>query len=208
MKRIFRVRIKGWTASFRYPIFMYGFQPTLPVPPYSTVYGIISAACGRIITPEDLKVWFVFTSESKGKDLETIYEWERGKINKKNVLIREFLLNPTLYLYIEREEIVHCFKVPYYPILLGRSSDLAFVSEIKQVNLISKEEFLLGGVILPFPPIRKLNGMIQALPMYFSNTIPRAPLGTRPWFIVSKFQKYEGKGLVDEEKGWGVIVQE
>ena len=98
MDSFYRIKITGWTASFRYPIFIYGYQPTLPIPPYSTVYGLISAACGKIITPKDIEVRYVFKSGAKGVDLETIYEWERGKISKPNVVKREFLLNPQMYL--------------------------------------------------------------------------------------------------------------
>jgi len=208
MNSYYRIKIVGWTASFRYPIFVYGYQPTLAVPPYSTVYGLISAAYGKIVTPNEVEVRYVFNSAGKGVDLETIYEWMRGKISKSNVIRREFLLHPELYLYIKEKEMADSFKKPSYPLLLGRSTELAFVEEIKKVNLIQKANFKVGGIILPFPPIRSLNGTIQALPTHFSDTFPREPLGTRSWFIVKDFQNYEGKGWVDEEKGWGVIVEE
>jgi CRISPR-associated protein Cas5t len=208
MNSLYRIKIVGWTASFRYPIFVYGYQPTLPVPPYSTIYGLISAATGKGITPEDAKVKYVFKSAAKGVDLETIYEWARGEISKSNVIRREFLLYPELYLYIKEKEIADCFKKPFYPLLLGRSTELAFAEEIKKVDLIQKENFKVGGIILPFPPIHSLNGTIQALPTHFSQSFPREPIGTRPWFLVKDFQNYEGKGWVDEEKGWGVIVEE
>jgi len=208
MQVFYRIKIIGWTASFRYPIFVYGYQPTLPVPPYSTVYGLISAAVGKVVTPKDLEVKYVFKSAAKGVDLETIYEWKVGGITKSNVIKREFLLNPELYLYIKEKDIADHFKKPHYPLLLGRSCDLAFVEEIKKVSLIYSEHFSVGGVILPFPPTYHLNGMIQALPTHFSEAFPRAPQGTRPWFLVKDFQSYEGKGWVDEEMGWGVIIEE
>jgi len=208
MSRYYRIKIIAWTSSFRYPIFVYGYQPTLPVPPYSTIYGLISAACGRWITPDDVNVKYVFKSDAKGVDLETIYEWGRGKISKSNVVKREFLLNPELYLYIENAEIAECFKKPAYPLLLGRSTELAFVEEIKKITLVESDNFLVGGTVLPFPPLWELNGMIQSLPTYFSNTFPREPMGTRSWFLIKDFQKYKGKGWIDEEKGWGVIIGE
>ncbi|MCD6094406.1 type I-B CRISPR-associated protein Cas5 [bacterium] len=209
MCSFYRIKITGWTASFRYPIFVYGYQPTLPLPPYSAVYGLISAACGRLVTPADnIEIKYVFKSDSKGVDLETIYEWKVGGITKSNVIKREFFLNPELYLYTKEKEIADCFRKPYYPLLLGRSTELAFVEEIKKVNLIKKENFMVGGIILPFPPMWPLNGIIQALPTHFSDTFPRKAIGTRPWFLVKDFQKYRGKGWVDEEKGWGVIIEE
>jgi len=207
MNSFYRIKITGWTASFRYPIFVYGYQPTLPLPPYSTIYGLVSAACGKMITPKVLDVKYVFKSNAKGVDLETIYEWKIGGITKSNVIKREFLLNPELYLYIKEKEVVDCFKKPEYPLLLGRSTELALVEEIKKVNLIKKENFIVGGIILTFPPLWSLSGIIQSLPTYFSNTFPREPLGTRAWFLVKDFQNYKGKGWVDEEKNWGVILK-
>ncbi len=204
----YRIKITGWISSFRYPIFVYGYQPTLPVPPYSTIYGLLSAACGRTISPEDSDVKFVFKSSGKGVDLETVYEWSFNKISKTNVIKREFLMNPELYLYIENEDLAFCFRKPAYPLLLGRSTELAFVEEIRRVKLVKKNSFTVGGVLLPFPPMRSLNGMVQALPTHFTQTLPREPRGTRAWLIVKDFQEYQGIGWVDEEKGWGVIIEE
>jgi CRISPR-associated Cas5-like protein len=45
-----RVEIRAYSASFRLPGMM-GYQATSPVPPPSTVYGILAAACGREVTP-------------------------------------------------------------------------------------------------------------------------------------------------------------
>jgi len=208
--KIYRITLKGWTVSFRYPIFVIGFQPTLPVPPYSTVYGLISAACGRRITPEELPVWYVFKSETKSVDLETIYEISAKYAlqAKSNVVKREFLFNPELYVYLQNKEIAESFRRPHYPLLLGRSTELVFVEDIRETELVFVEgKFTLGGTILPFPPMWPLNGIIQALPTHFSDTFPRKPLGTRPFFLVRDFQRFEGKGWVDEEKGWGVKVE-
>ena len=99
--KFLRIKIEGWTASFRYPIFISGFQPTLPVPPLSTIYGILSAAKGDLVSPKDTNLAFVFTSEAKSIDIETIYELKGMKGNKTNILKREFLYNPKLYLYLE-----------------------------------------------------------------------------------------------------------
>ncbi|WP_298938611.1 CRISPR-associated protein Cas5, partial [uncultured Dysgonomonas sp.] len=35
-----RIKINSWTSSFRYPNLISGFQPTLEVPPVSTVMGL------------------------------------------------------------------------------------------------------------------------------------------------------------------------
>ena len=63
--RVLRVHLMGWTASFRYPIFVTGYQPTLPVPPVSTIYGLISAAKGEYVIPEQTKVGYVIKVKRK-----------------------------------------------------------------------------------------------------------------------------------------------
>ena len=89
--KVLRIKVEGWTASFRYPGFISGFQPTLPVPPVSTIYGLISAARGEFTVPEDVSTGYVFDFESKAVDLETIYELSPGLSAKSNVVKREFL---------------------------------------------------------------------------------------------------------------------
>ena len=81
-----RILIEGWTASFRYPAFISGFQPTLPVPPLSTIYGLLSAAKGELVTPDETNVGFVFDYDAKAVDLETIYELKGLKGNKSNYI--------------------------------------------------------------------------------------------------------------------------
>ena len=46
--RIYRIEITSWTASFRYPNIISGYQPTLCVPPLSTVLGLINACAESI----------------------------------------------------------------------------------------------------------------------------------------------------------------
>jgi len=92
-----RIKIEGWTASFRYPGFISGFQPTLPVPPLSTVYGLISAAKGELVGPDDVSIGYVFESQSKAIDLEAIYELSPGLTAKSNVVKREFLFDAEMY---------------------------------------------------------------------------------------------------------------
>ena len=106
-----RILIEGWVTSFRYPAFISGFQPSLPVPPLSTIYGLISAAKGDLVTPKDLSVGYVFTHRGKAVDLETIYELA-GLKGKSNVIKREFLVDPKLYLYLDDPGYEKYFKIP------------------------------------------------------------------------------------------------
>jgi CRISPR-associated protein Cas5t len=205
--RVLRVHLVGWTASFRYPIFVTGYQPTLPVPPVSTIYGLISAAKGEYITPKDTKVGYVMRSDAKGVDLETIYMLSNDNSVKSNIYKREFLLNPDLYVYLTNLSFKEAFKKPEYSLLLGRSSDLMMVEEVKEIDLVQKHgKKRVGGTVVPFGE-EGIWGPLQALPMYFSNTIPREAIRIRPYYVLGDFIEYEGDSFwYDEELDWGVYI--
>ncbi len=205
--KLLRILIEGWTASFRYPAFISGFQPTLPVPPLSTIYGLLSAVKGELVTPNETNVGFVFDYDSKSVDLETIYELKGLRGNKSNVAKREFLFNPKLYLYLDNLDFKKFFRKPTYPILLGRSSDLAFINEIKEIDVKMKKNIRLGKTILPYG-LKGSFGVIQALPTHFSNEIPRKAIGTKPFILMNQFFDYSEECYYDEELDWGVWIHE
>ncbi len=205
--KFLRILIEGWTASFRYPTFISGFQPTLPVPPLSTIYGLLSAVKGELVTPDDIGVGFVFESEAKSIDLETIYELKGLKGNKSNVAKREFLFNPKLYLYVDDLEFKKFFEKPAYPVLLGRSSDLAFIKHVEKINMDMKTDVNLGKTILPFGTEGAF-GVIQALPTHFSEDIPRKAIGTKPYVLMNQFYKYSNECYYDEKFDWGIWIHE
>ncbi len=203
-----RVKIRGWTASFRYPIFISGFQPTLPVPPLSTVYGLLSAAKGEPVTPEDTPVGYLFFSQAKAVDIETVYELKENLgVSKTNVIKREILYNPILYLYIPQMDMKDYFKRPAYQLLFGRSSDLCMVEEIREVELEEgADEMRVGCTLVPFP-MEGISGVIQALPTHFTQDIPRKAQGTRMFCVMEKLDRYRGKEFYyDREMDWGVYI--
>ncbi len=227
--KVIRVHITGWVASFRNPLFISGFQPTLPLPPLSTLYGLLTAAKGDWVTPHDVAIGFVFQSNGKAVDLETVYEFKetltpKSKINKQqsglgsskvlysmwmnpNIKKREFLVNPQLYLYSPEMWLQEVFERPYYPLLLGRSSDLATVKSIEEIELESRSETIYRDTLIPFPD-EQLYGQVQTLPTHFTAEIPRRSLGTRPYFLVTEQIKYSGNVFQDPEKKWGVYLHE
>ncbi|MEG1485104.1 MAG: type I-B CRISPR-associated protein Cas5b [Bacteroidales bacterium] len=188
---VFKIDITAWTSSFKYPNLISGFQPTLEVPPISTVLGMINAAAGKYIEYEKLTIGYYFEYEAKQVDLETIYQIganEKGipqNTVKSNIINREFLFNTHLIIYLQNKEIVDYFRQPIYQILLGRSNDLATINKIEQVDLqlIDKAKKIKGQVI-PFND-NFLPGSIQALPIYFTNAIPRNNLGTEAFSVLN-----------------------
>ena len=205
--KVIRVHITGWVASFRNPLFISGFQPTLPLPPLSALYGLLTAAKGDWVTPHDVSLGFVFHSNGKAIDLETVYEFA-GKLDaKSNINRREFLIEPELYLYTPDISLREAFERPHYPLLLGRSSDLATVKSIDEIELESQSETTYQNTILPFPDLQ-LHGQVQALPTHFTAEIPRRPCGTRAYCLITEPIKYQGEVLQDPEKKWGVYLHE
>lgn len=189
--KVFKIDITAWTSSFRYPNLVSGFQPTLEVPPISTVLGLINAAAGKYIKHNNLKIGYYFDFEAKQVDLETIYQIEahdKGypkNTAKSNIINREFLFNSHLILYLDDEDLVNYFRLPVYPLLLGRSNDLATVNSIEKVELKEVQNARkIKGQIVPFLE-NHLPGLIQPLPKYFSDTIPRNNIGTEAYSVIS-----------------------
>jgi CRISPR-associated protein Cas5t len=189
--KVFKIDITAWTSSFKYPNLISGFQPTLEVPPLSTVLGLINAVAGKYIQHKKLKIGYYFEFEAKQVDLETIYQIEAHEkgypksSTKSNVINREFLFNNHLIIYVQEKEIADYFRMPIYPLLLGRSNDLATVNSITEIELADTSAAdKIKGQIIPFSG-NYLPGLIQPLPKYFSNTIPRNNLGTEAYSIIS-----------------------
>lgn len=192
----YTIDIRSWTASFRYPNLISGIQPTLEVPPLSTVLGLINAAAGFYVNHKQLSIGYYFEFQGKEIDLETIYmiDSNKGKATnnaKSNVIKREFLFENFLRLYVSDEEIVNYLKFPVYPLVLGRMNDLASVDltgihkkSLSEVDNADK----IKGQIVPFAN-NYLPGVIQALPKYFSNTIPRQNIGTESYSVLNHNSK-------------------
>lgn len=192
--KLYTVDLTSWTASFRYPNLISGFQPTLEVPPVSTVLGLINAAAGRYLPHQQLTIGYYFRYEAKCVDLETIYQIEvdkrTGRPNNNvntNVLRREFMFDTFLRLYTDQPAIADCFRQPYFPLLMGRMNDLATVERISRESI----EFApvvnatrIRGQVVPFSK-NYLPGTIQALPQYFTNDIPRQNIGTEPYSVLN-----------------------
>lgn len=187
---VYTIDITSWTASFRYPNLISGFQPTLEVPPISTILGLINAAAGSYQKYEELKIAYYFEYKGKDVDLETIYQISSNNgvpsnNAKSNVIRREFLSDTFLRLYVLDERIAGFFHKPYYSLVLGRMNDLASVVRIEKRELSSVSEAeKLRGQIIPFLRFN-LPGQIQALPKYFTDTFPRNNIGTEAYSIIN-----------------------
>lgn len=189
--KAFKIDVTAWTSSFKYPNLISGYQPTLEVPPISTVLGLMNAVAGKYIKHTNLILAYYFEYAAKQTDLETIYQIEAHEkgypknTTKSNIINREFLFNNHLIIYLLDKNIVDYFHAPVYPLLLGRSNDLATINSIKEVDLKEiKNASKIKGQIIPFAG-NFLPGDIQPLPKYFSDSIPRNNIGTEIYSVIS-----------------------
>jgi CRISPR-associated Cas5-like protein len=82
MKNVFKIEISTWTSSFRYPNIISGFQPTLEVPPISTVLGLINAAAGKYLDFNQQEIGYYFEFGAKAIDIETLYQVDKISADK------------------------------------------------------------------------------------------------------------------------------
>ncbi len=166
--------MKGFTASFRLPFAISGVQLSLPVPSYPNILGIISCCMGKNIRPKDTSIGFEFEYESKGQDIERFVRWDYnlGKpiLKSKGPAIRkrEFLINPSLILYIPNLDLLEDFRFPQGIPTLGRSQDLAWIDNIDQIEITPIESGKIGGTLIPSSKLNGtlINGFIFRLPEY------------------------------------------
>ncbi len=164
--KVLKVELEGITASFRYPHFLVGRQPSYPMPPPATIYGHVCSAVGDYIDPASFSFACYFTYQGKGDDVESIYQTTpgSGKIIKQwgeinnvelnmNPYLREILLFPRLTLYIDSPEglqnLYNAFRSPRYPVILGRSQDMAGYRRVDVIELEKASYAYFEGTLLP-----------------------------------------------------------
>lgn len=170
--RVLRVKTTAQTTSFRYPRVQVGRLPTFDMPPPATIYGHLAGVLGEWFDPADLQFAYTFQHAGKALDLETIHPIERGSgratfskrgwtyvVNVQcdaNVQRREFLLKPTLTLYLRSTDehllnrLQSAFLSPYFGYILGRSQDLATCASSELIELGSSEDAYFSHTLLPF----------------------------------------------------------
>lgn len=204
----YRVKLSGWTASFRHPQFVTGMQPTLPVPPPSTIYGLVSSAAGYWVDPTGCSLAYVFDAKGAATDLETIYQFSKSDVAKSNVILREWLCDWQLWLYFTERTWADLFEEPVFPLVLGRQQELAHV-ELQTNNVVMEVDLeqvptTLRGTTVPFP-FWEVAGMVMALPLAMSPTLPRQAIGVRPWQLLRESTKITSPNVWhDAELGQGV----
>lgn len=186
--RVLKVVLEGITTSFRYPHFMMGVQPSFPMPPPATIYGHICSALGEWVDAAGLAFAYHFTAQQSVEDLEHIHVLsassgnlpgsQHPKVLEGNVnpFKRTVLFQPRLVLYLNRTEWASAFHTPRYPVILGRSQDLATYTSVSVVDLETSEQIYLEHTLLPYKMATRTSvGIVTLMPRWIDYERNRQP---------------------------------
>lgn len=172
--KLLHVRLEGWTATFRLPLIYSGTALTAPVPPYSTLLGLIGNLAAREISPDETRIGYTFQSAGTSYDLETTRRLELDKSGRlksqrvPGIATRQFHVRPTLDLYLDNLSFREAFESPANTPCLGRSQDVAWIKKPEEVEAEPCAEGDVRGTLIPFPQ-PGASGQILNLPDYFIN---------------------------------------
>ncbi len=156
---ILSIRGTAVTASFRVPE-THTFQKTLPLPPKTTIIGMMGAAMGLTLESAydyvlQNKIMVSVYGQHKGtiKDL-----WNYRKIKNKSysaediknrmhydTLIREYLYDNEFFFYFGSpdheplKKIREAFASPVYALTVGNSDDLLKICKISEISELNEE---------------------------------------------------------------------
>lgn len=142
MTPLLYVRLSGAVASFRYPYITIGRQLSYPLPPLSTLYGLLCAAYGDEYPRDELYIGYFFhASPTTTDDLEKLWLLKRESPTRvsmtSNVFRRELLVDVTLELYIQApalERLMEAFRAPFYWLTLGRSQEMVSIESVELIT--------------------------------------------------------------------------
>lgn len=186
--QVLKIVAEGFVASFRYPHFMLGVQPTFQIPPPATIYGHICSVLGEWFDPAGVKFAMHFTYQARFNDIEHthIVTPATGKLpgtkqpkvleGSINPYLRELLFRPRLVLYLNKPEWMGAFRTPRYPVLLGRSQDLFTYTKIETINLQQDNHAYLEHTLAPYDMVRQTGkGIVVLMPRYLDYHNKRYP---------------------------------
>lgn len=172
--KLLRIQIRGWTATFRLPLLYSGTGLTSPLPPYSTLLGLLGALAGREINHDETRIGFAFQSNGLAIDRESLKRLRidsAGRLGiqpKPNNRMNQFHVCPQLNLYLDNTDFRQFFDEPRNPPCLGRSQDVAWVESVREVEATPVTQGVIRGTLIPFPQ-KGASGQILVLPDYFDN---------------------------------------
>lgn len=201
--RVLRIDLEGTMTSFRYPHFLVGRQPSYPMPPPATIYGHVASALGEFPDRSAFRFAYSFACAGKGDDLETAHLVEVGSRRpdrtlgfvknlegNANPVWREVLLFPRLTLYLDApghlDDFARAFREPRFPVVLGRSQDLAAYRSVELVELEDAPAGYLEGTLLPWSwRLRTPAGVLATMPR-FIDPLDRRRVDWAPYLVLER----------------------
>jgi len=165
--QVTRVVIRADVTSFRHPFFVTGRQPTSNMPPPSTIYGHCASALGNWPNQAEFFFGIHFIYRSHGQDLEhqhiaeALTQSTRTRVFTPSgderattsitvqPVSRDFLFGVTMTLYLP-PAVGSAFRWPVYPVVLGRSQDLAEIVSVEEITLERMARARVEHTLLPF----------------------------------------------------------
>ncbi len=206
-----RITVTATTVSVADPMFP-GVSRCLPVVPATTVAGMLAGATGAS-ADTDWRFGWAFRADGGGVDVET---WQpvpfggsanpvRGRSPKEGkggaqAIQRPFLAGCTLTVWVltdDPDRLVAAFRRPVWPLRVGRSQDLACVTEARPVVLVHDDRARIGSAVVPAGHLDPWPGAtVITLPAWISSDRARARTGRFWW--QPEGTDLTGPGLVDD----------
>src|SRR5690606_9662329 len=174
-----RIKASGCLNSFRQPDF-HTYHKTLPLPPKTTVAGMIGSALGigpKVVNDQWLKterfqMGIVGKAKGKANDLWQIRKYETKQIAAYNkgdkdtpyktaVIIRELLYNSEFIIYLSFKDetdfdlVFQKLQNPAWALSLGREDELINIKEITKVDLEEQSDVTFQNTVLPYDVTEK-----------------------------------------------------
>lgn len=216
--RVVRVELVGLTTSFRYPFFVVGRQPTYDMPPPATIYGHICSAAGELLDPRSLSFAYCFTYAARASDLEHIHmvgpaggTMTRPGATERlpkvmegavNPLSRDFFFQPRLTLYVAPPELERSFRSPRYPVVLGRSQDLAGYESVAVIELERASRAYYEHTLLPVTLGTVAQGIGITMPRFMDPERGRAPTFGQYIMLPRRIRADEAAALSPDGMHW------
>jgi CRISPR-associated protein Cas5t len=173
--KVLHITFQAYTATFKMPFINTGVAISAPVPSYSNIVGLISCCKGSLIEKNETLIGFKYSYDGIGRDLETttrLFMDSKKEILKRNpekgIIMREFHVNPKLDIYLDNLELKKFFERPIGVPTLGRSQDIAWISNIEIIEVEEACEGKMKPTLIPFP-CEQFGGRVIRYCDYFYN---------------------------------------
>lgn len=190
MSKLLYARFVGPVASFRYPYYLVGRQPSYLLPPLSTIIGLLQAAYGGPFPTQGLRLGYLFHAEAEASyDLEKLWFLKKREKESKraspieeftsNVFQRELRVDVTLELFLAGEEQTlrrweAVLRAPHFWVTLGRSQELVSLEVVERQPCEplpgEPQRLWAGPALFPLAWVSALEGgyFIERMPVALS----------------------------------------